>query len=256
VRDVDHAFATVSENFASLSVVCFECGGLGHYKKDCPNLIGLKSQKTSGGNGNKTGGNGGVKKYQPASSRSIFRTNNPPIRSIDGQLVKSIMRKATVPQSSFPLSAVRRIGVYIDYDQQFEEANMMEEIMMDEIMMEKIIVDELLGDRVEVAFAAGVGPHLVCIDSGANIFILNFLIGTLINYVQNLENRQIRTAAMGGVLRIEVMFDAGAALRIRYCPEATASLMPTYIICLCNFRHNRWNHALSHRWQKILSWRF
>ncbi len=50
------------------------------------------------------------------------------------------MRKATVPSSSLPSSAVRGNGAYIDYD----EVNMIEEI----------IVDELLGERVEVAFAA------------------------------------------------------------------------------------------------------
>ncbi len=56
-------------------------------------------------------------------------------------------------------------------------------------MLEKIVDDELLGERVEIAFAAGVGPRLVCMDSGTNIFILNFLIGTLINYVVNVVNR-------------------------------------------------------------------
>ena len=101
-------------------------------------------------------------------------------------------------------------------------------------MLEEIVFDELLGERVEVAFAAGVAPKLVCIDSGANIFIVNFLIQTLTNYVVNAVNRQIRTAAVGGLLRVEALFDAGAALGIRFCPEATASLMPTNVICFCN----------------------
>ncbi len=55
-RDVDQAFASIQGNSDSPSVVCFECGGLGDYKRDRLNLVGLKSQKTSGGNGNKTGG--------------------------------------------------------------------------------------------------------------------------------------------------------------------------------------------------------
>ncbi len=90
-------------------------------------------------------------------------------------------------------------------------------------MLEEIVKDELLGERVEIVFAAGVGPCLICINSGANIFILNFLLGTLFNYVVN--NRRIRTAAVGGRLRVEALFDAGAAEGIRFCPEATASLM-------------------------------
>ncbi len=90
-------------------------------------------------------------------------------------------------------------------------------------MLEEIIVDELLGERVEIAFAAGVRQHLVCIDSGANIFILNFLIGTLINYVVNVENRQIRKAVVGGLLRIDALFDVGAALRIRYSKSCWTS---------------------------------
>ena len=101
-------------------------------------------------------------------------------------------------------------------------------------MLEKIIFDELLGERVEVAFASGVATKLVCIDSGANIFILNFLISTVINYVVNAVNRQISTAAVGGLLRVEALLEAGAALGIRFCPEATASLMPTNVICFCN----------------------
>ncbi len=50
-------------------------------------------------------------------------------------------------------------------------------------MLEGIVDNELLGKRVEIVFAAGVRTRLVCIDSGANIFILNFLIGTLFNYL-------------------------------------------------------------------------
>ena len=135
------------------------------------------------------------------------------------------MRKATatVPQTSFPSTAVRRNGAYIDYDQQFDEANMLEEI----------IEDELVGERVAVAFAAGVGPRVICIDSGANIFILNFLLAVFTNFV-DVGNRFIRTAAAGGQLRVEALFDAGAAAGIRYCSTATASLMPTNIICACN----------------------
>ena len=85
-------------------------------------------------------------------------------------------------------------------------------------MLEEIVFDELLGERVEVAFAA-IAPKLVCIDSGANIFIVNFLISKLTNYVVNAVNRQIHTAAVGGLLRVEALFDAGAALGIRFAPR-------------------------------------
>ncbi len=63
-------------------------------------------------------------------------------------------------------------------------------------MLEEIVEDELIGERVEITFAAGVGPRLICIDSGANIFILNFLLGTFFNYVVNVVNRQMCTAAV------------------------------------------------------------
>ncbi len=68
VRDVDQAFVAI-QGSSSSSSVCFKCGLKDQYKRNCPNLVGLKTQKTSGGNGNKTEGSGGVKKYQPASSR-------------------------------------------------------------------------------------------------------------------------------------------------------------------------------------------
>ncbi len=80
-------------------------------------------------------------------------------------------------------------------------------------MTEKFVDDELLGEKVNVALAAGAGPRLICIDSGANIFIFNVLLEVFLNYF-HVMNRHIRTAAAGGRL--------GAAERIRFCPEATA----------------------------------
>ncbi len=85
-------------------------------------------------------------------------------------------------------------------------------------MMDEFVDDELLGERVEVASAAGAGPRFICIDSGANIFILNFLLEVILNYV-NVMNQHIRTAAVGGRLRVEALFDTGAAKRIRFCPR-------------------------------------
>jgi hypothetical protein len=67
----------------------------------------------------------------------------------------------------------------------------------------------------------------------ANIFILNFLLEVFVNFV-NVMNRYIHTAAAGGRLRVEALFDVGAAEEIRFFPEASASFIPTNIICLCN----------------------
>jgi hypothetical protein len=99
-------------------------------------------------------------------------------------------------------------------------------------MIKEFVNEELLGERVEVALAAGAGPRLICIDSSANIFILNYEV--FLNYV-DVMNRYIRTVAAGGVLRVEALLDAGAAEQIRFCPEATASLISTNIIC-----HAQW----------------
>ncbi len=73
--------------------------------------------------------------------------------------------------------------------------------------MQEFVDKLLLGERVDVDLAAGAGPRLICVDSGANIFILNFLLKIFVNFV-HVMNRNIRTATAEGRLRVEALFDA------------------------------------------------
>jgi hypothetical protein len=77
-------------------------------------------------------------------------------KKVDGKvLVRSIIRKSTNQSSDLQSlsSGVRRNGAYIDYDQKFDGANMMQEIF----------IGNLGGEKVTVAFAADAGPRLICI---------------------------------------------------------------------------------------------
>ena len=112
-------------------------------------------------------------------------------------------------------------------------------------MLEEIIVDELSGEHVETTFHTGErDPKLICIDSGANIFILTWLLACAFDYVAA-GNRFIRTAAAGGRLKIEALFSAGHVAGIRLCGDAAASLMPTNVIveCFCAVLFDRGNNG-------------
>ena len=72
----------------------------------------------------------------------------------------------------------------------------------------------------------------MCIDSGANIFILQFLLDLFSN-VRRTVNRFIHTAAEGGRLQVEALYNCGHVVDIRHCPGAAANLIPTNVIMLC-----------------------
>ena len=63
-------------------------------------------------------------------------------------------------------------------------------------MIQEFVIDGSEGDRVERAFQAAVARHseLICVDSGANILILRFLLSCYSNYRAS-NNRFIQTAS-------------------------------------------------------------
>ena len=190
VKKLNHGNEKVKSG-AKFDMECWLCGNVGHLKRDCP----YPDDSDNAGrkrNGGDQGSRGDFSKRARGSAGGKFGK-----AKVDGKL-KSIIRKPKDQRSPSPSRHPQRSrnGAYIDADPDYDDANMIEEF----------VEDELLGERVSAAFQTGARyPNLICIDSGANIFILTWLIATYFN-VQYTANRFIRTAAVGGRLSIEALY--------------------------------------------------
>jgi hypothetical protein len=126
----------------------------------------------------------------------------------------------------------RRNSTYSDASEgsDFDEVNLAEEIT---VLVREGDAEELSGERVELAFQATSArrSRMVCIDSGANIFILTFLL-ELYESLRRAVNKTVKTAAAGGQLHVEALFNCGHVQDIRFCPTARANLMPTNVLVL------------------------
>ena len=102
------------------------------------------------------------------------------------------------------------------------------------ILTEDLAMDGAGRALFELALAGTIDRTLrmVCIDSGANIFILRFLL-FLYKNLRAVGDHFIRTAAQGGRLQVEALYDVGHVVDVRHSPEAAANLMPTNVIMLC-----------------------
>jgi len=161
-------------------------------------------------------------------------------KSSDRSSIKSILRKPAdhrrSPSPSRSRSSPSRFSSSNHPQRQGQRKNGAYDVSdgsdFDEVnMMQEIIVDDLNGGRIDQAFQAAVArrSRMVCIDSGANIFVLTFL-AELARNIRDVANRFIRTATAGGQLRVEALFNCGHVLDIRHCPDASANLMPTNVL--------------------------
>jgi len=207
-------------NYAG-TIICYECEQEGHMRRDCPQLNNSESSGRRKFGGNVDGGGGGQNNFKAA------RHNNSGGNQFSGKKnfggpngkIKSILRKNPTNPTGVRLHKYN--GAFIDAG---ESANMIQEFE----------IDLLGGDNVARAFAAAVlrNSELICVDSGANIFILRFLLAGYENFIAT-NNRFIQTAAAGAQLRVEALFNCGHVSDIRYCPEASANLIPTMAILFC-----------------------
>ncbi len=96
----------------------------------------------------------------------------------------------------------------------FDEVNLAEEITVEEREGD---VEELFGERVELAFQATSARRsgMVCVDSGANIFILTFLL-ELYESLRRTVNKTVKTAAAGGQLHVEALYNCGHVRNVRF----------------------------------------
>ena len=74
---------------------------------------------------------------------------------------------------------------------------------------------------------------MYCIDTGSNTFIVNHLIEKYRNLRKLKKNITVGTATPSGTLEVKQIFDVGQVIAARYCPEASASLLPSDIINDC-----------------------
>ena len=74
---------------------------------------------------------------------------------------------------------------------------------------------------------------MYCIDTGSNTFIVNHLIEKYRNLRKLKKFITVGTATPSGTLEVKQIFDVGQVIGARYCPEASASLLPSDIINDC-----------------------
>ena len=90
---------------------------------------------------------------------------------------------------------------------------------------------ELVKQRIDMALhTITPQPRMYCIDTGSNTFIVNHLILKFRN-LRKLKNViTVGTATPSGTLVVKQIFDVGQVVAVRFCPEASASLLPSDII--------------------------
>ncbi len=76
-------------------------------------------------------------------------------------------------------------------------------------------------------------PRMFCVDTGSNTFIVNHLILQFRNLRKLKKVITVGTATPSGTLTVKQIFDVGQVVGVRYCPEASASLLPSDIINDC-----------------------
>jgi len=137
------------------------------------------------------------------------------------------------PSSNHPQrQGSRRDNTYSNASEgsDFDEVNLAEEITVEKREGD---IEELSGEKVELAFQATSARRskMVCVDSGANIFILTFLL-ELYNSLRPPVNKTVKTAAAGGQLQVEALYNCGHVRDVRFCPTARANLLPTNVLML------------------------
>jgi hypothetical protein len=81
-------------------------------------------------------------------------------------------------------------------------------------------------------------PNMYCVDSGSNTMIVNHLIPRFRNLRNLRDSITVETASAAGNLTIDQIFDVGEITAVRYCPEASASLVPPDILNDCGVALN------------------